>query len=132
MHASTCVECAFPYKQSDSFFTDVEAEGYIRKHYVLKSMNDLPSRIFSADVLACLVWPRRCVKVTVPNIQDLTEITQNLLTKKIHVCLLKEVSVIYEGKKKNPQTDKESVSLSIHTMILSTMQVEFQTCYDYC
>lgn len=48
------------------------------------------------------------------------EITQNLLTKKIHVCLLKEVSVIYEGKKKNPQTDKESVSLSIHTMILST------------
>jgi len=87
VHASTCVECAFPYKQSDSFFTDVEAEGYIRKHYVLKSMNDLPSRIFSADVLACLVWPRRCVKVTVPNIQDLMEITQNLLTKK-NPCLL--------------------------------------------
>lgn len=114
VHASTCVECAFSYKQSDSFFTDVEAEGYIRKHYVLKSMNDLPSRIFSADVLACLVWPRRCVKVTVPNIQDLTEITQNLLTKKIHVCLLKEVSVIYEGKKK-PHKLTRKVSLSPYT-----------------
>lgn len=44
------------YKQSDSFFTDVEAEGYIREHLVLKPMNDLPSRICNlCSGMHCLV-----------------------------------------------------------------------------
>lgn len=65
---------------------------------------------FATSALVCTVWSRRCVRVTAPNVQDLIEIAQNLLTKNPDSVLLKEVSVIYEGKKPNkPQTDKENI-----------------------
>lgn len=103
---------------------------------------------FATYALVCIVWSRQCVRVTAPNIQDLIEIAQNLLTKNPDSVLLKEVSVIYEGKNQTNHklTRKISsflVSLSIHIMILSkrtecvfekrvcAMQAEFQTCYGY-
>jgi len=56
VHASACMECGFPSMWSDSCFTDVGTEGYIRKYNTLKSMNKLPSRIckFCAG-MPCLI-----------------------------------------------------------------------------